>query len=723
MDYLSVKETALKFELSERRVQQLCDTGRIEGAHMISGVWLIPDNARKPADNRMSQLDIDSRLIPLSEVCEMLSISVATGRNWIKLGKLIPHTVVKRTPYFSVEYADAVKSSLQNGDNAALKRRRNKKYISGSNIYNSYVSDCSVAPKHVQMVLDYIKNNHVKIGDLEIRTLVAECGAQLLLHDAMPAYSGNFLANYLNGSLTLNGYEFLIDDLIADKEQSLAFIKRHPDLFHISYQYEGNEDTLGLLYISTKNLGIRKATGSYYTPTNVVKNLCEKLFEQNKSSGRTILDPCCGTGNFLLQLPSGIRFDDIYGNDIDELSVKIARINLAIKFSIKSKEKIYAHITNEDYLDHSFTGPFDYIIGNPPWGYAYSEDEKKSLRKKYISAEGASIESYDVFIEQAINDLVPNGVLSFVLPEALLNVKTHMPVRKLMAQNCDFQYLNFLGNAFDKVQCPCIIFQIANTGNPTSCAGMEVNDGRRNFRINLPRKVSPDCFSFLTTDEEYLLLQKISASARNCYLENHADFALGIVTGNNKEYISTSKTDQNEMILKGSDLCKYRFSAATNYIVFRPESFQQVAPVEYYRAPEKLLYRFICNQLVFAYDNQQTLSLNSCNILIPKIEGLSVKYILAVLNSRVAQYFFKKTFNSVKVLRSHIEQIPIPFVTREQQEPIIKNVETILAAYDADEITAVYDKLDVQISGLYGLTEEEYAVVKNSMDGENLFLV
>ena len=434
---MSVKDTALKFELSERRVQQLCDAGRIEGAHMISGVWLIPNNAQKPIDDRFSQSDIDSQLVSLSELCAMLSISIATGKNWIKLGKITPHTVVEKTSYFSLEYVNSIKNSLQKGDNAALKSRRNKKYISGSNIYNSYVSDYSVAQKYVQSILDYIEKNNIEIGDLEIRTLVAECGAQLLLHDTIFAYSGNCLENYLNGTLALNGYDFLIDDLISDKEHSLAFTKRYPDLFSITCQYEGNEDVLGLLYISTKNLGARKATGAYYTPTNVVKKLCEKLFEKNESSNKTILDPCCGTGNFLLQLPSSIRFDNIYGNDIDELSVKIARINLAIKFSINSKKKLYAHVTNEDYLKHRFTRTFDYIIGNPPWGYEYSEDDKNRLRKKYVSANGSSIESYDVFIEQAVNDLAPRGVMSFVLPEALLNVKTHMPIRKVLAQNCD----------------------------------------------------------------------------------------------------------------------------------------------------------------------------------------------------------------------------------------------------------------------------------------------
>lgn len=722
MQYLSVKDVATKFELSERRVQQLCDSGRIKGAQMISGVWIIPEQAEKPIDDRVTQSRQTSNLISLQELCDMLSISVATGRNWVKLGKLTPQDMIKKTAYFSIEYANSVKYSLKENQNKALKSRRNKKYVSGTNIYNSYVSEHSVAQMHVQRILDYIEANNITICDIEICTLLAECAIQLLLHDTIFVFAGNCLEAYINGSLNLNGYEFLIEDLISDKTGSLRFIHNYPELFRIVYQYEGNEDVLGLLYISTKNLGSRKATGSYYTPTKVVQKLCSKLFEQNNPNGKKILDPCCGTGNFLLQLPSTIPFQNIYGNDTDELSVKITRINLAIKFSVKNQKELYEHITNEDYLNHSFARTYDFIIGNPPWGYEYSAEEKSRLRNKYSSAIGSSIESYDVFIEQAIRDLSLNGVLSFVLPEALLNVKTHMPIRRVLTQCCSFQYLDFLGNAFDKVQCPCVIFQIKYTKEPVSCLGMEVCDGQRHFQINNTRDISADCFSFLTTDEEYSILNKIGNPMGKCFLEGNATFALGIVTGNNKEYISTVKNDSNEMVLKGSDLCKFRFNSAENYIEFKPESFQQIAPIEYYRAPEKLLYRFICNQLVFAYDDKQTLSLNSCNLVIPQIEGLSVKFVLAILNSRVAQYYFRKTFNSVKVLRSHIEQIPIPYIGKEQQKEFLEFVEILLAAQNDHCIIKTYDELDLKISALYNLTYDEYSIIKESMNGENLFL-
>lgn len=172
--------------------------------------------------------------------------------------------MIKRTAYFSIAYANSFKDDLIKGDNTLLKNRRNKKYVSGNNIYNSYVSNNSFAPKYVQIILDYIKDNNIAIGHLEICTIVAECAIQLLNHTMISSNKISCLEKYLNGSLNLNGYEFLIDDIIYDKNSTLNFIHKYPKVFEIAYQYEESEDVLGLLYISIKNLGTRKATGSYY---------------------------------------------------------------------------------------------------------------------------------------------------------------------------------------------------------------------------------------------------------------------------------------------------------------------------------------------------------------------------------------------------------------------------------------------------------------------------
>lgn len=523
------------------------------------------------------------------------------------------------------------------------------------------------------------------------------------------------------GRFDLGERATLICDLIADKVDAKKWVEENQALFATPYEYEEQEDVIGLLYISCKNVRSRKATGSYYTPTKVVHQLIAKVVEKNGTDG-TVLDPCCGTGNFLLQLPDAFSMEKIYGNDLDPISVKVTRLNMALRFPHEDIQLFYQNITNKNYLKNAKGPEVDVIIGNPPWGYVFSKKEKEYLKKRFCSAKGKNVESYDVFIEQALRRLKKDGVLAFVLPEAILNVRSHRAVRKFMIANCSIQYIGFLGNAFDKVQCPCVILQIKNTGEKMSCIGMEVDDGNRTYEIRQERNIKEEVFSFLSTDEEFRILEKLDHIENAVYLKDHAIFALGLVTGDNDEYLSKKKTELNERILKGQDIYKYRIKCAENYVIFKPELFQQVAPTEYYRAPEKLLYRFISNQLVFAYDDEQHLSLNSCNILIPEIPGLHIKYVLAILNSRVVQFIYKKQFNSIKVLRSHLEQIPIPDIEKELQNELIEIVDCLRGTEVKEEIEHLYEELDKKVSNIYDLDEVEYQTIKDFVDRDNKFL-
>ena len=119
-------------------------------------------------------------MLSLSELCKELSISVATGRNWIKLGKLIPSAQVKRVPYFTYDEVKQIKLKIQNKDSTALKSRRNKKYISGNNIYNSYVSDDSVNISIIQSVLNEIEQKNIELSEEVSLALVADCAVRSL---------------------------------------------------------------------------------------------------------------------------------------------------------------------------------------------------------------------------------------------------------------------------------------------------------------------------------------------------------------------------------------------------------------------------------------------------------------------------------------------------------------------------------------------------------------
>jgi predicted RNA methylase len=644
-------------------------------------------------------------MISLPDLCREISVSEATGKNWLRLGKIAPTKIYDGNPLFSETYVENIKNNIKKGT-SVLKSRRNKKHISGTGVYNAYVRQNSPNVSIVEDILKSPKLRDTANNEDVICCVIAECALKLIgCKSGVPKKTGSYLEYFCNNKKIWGDYAEFVEDIIKDCKE-LCFFE------NLNFKFVKNEDTLGLLYISLKNIGSRKAKGAYYTPTEVVEKLISSLFGGRHTSGKKVLDPCCGTGNFLLSLPERIKPQNIYACDIDEMSVKLARINMLLKHGTEYADIIRNNIRVCDYLNHDFTEKFDFIIGNPPWGYDYTAAEKKQLRERYKSAKRC-IESYDIFTEQAVYDLEKDGITSFVLPSAILNVKAHKPIRKIILGLTSLKYIEYLGEAFDNVQCPSVIMQIKKDGRAFNTKGMTVKDGKKNYKINTKREVSADYFGFRVTDDEYNVLKKINSVKNKVTLKNNADFALGIVTGDNKKYLSSIKTEDNEAVLRGCDICKFYYKAPKNHIRFTPEKFQQCADEKYYRADEKLFYRFISSKLVFAYDNKKTLSLNSTNILIPRIESLDIKYITAVLNSSVAQFYFEKNFGSIKVLKSHIERIPIPFVDEDVQEKIIAGVDEIISEKDKDG--RLYEKLDSEVARLYGITDSEFDIIKNAL--------
>lgn len=720
--YISVNDAATKFNISKRRVQILCEQGRISGANMVSGVWLIPENAPKPADgrrkyvdeNQISFFDLSSKALTVDDVCKVLSISKATAKNWIRLGKIIPDA---GDQLFSAEYIERFVAELKSGDSTQLKSRRNKKSATGKILYKDYVHTAS----NQKLVAELLELGIFET-EMDLLIVLANFAIQLYYQRHGIEYSNNNLLQDFFAKAHVDDFYILINDLIGNNDIDPLMIKKMLPALNKEIIFVKGEDSLGFVYISLRDIAQRKSAGAYYTPEKVVNELIERLYENDGDlKSKTFCDPCCGTGNFLLTLSTnGIDCSNIYGQDIDPTSVYLSRINIALLAPELSAADLQSRIIIGNTLFDTFAQKFDVMLGNPPWGSDFLEKDVTRCRGLFKTAVNKSIESYDLFVEKALAMLSANGVMAFVLPEAIMSVAAHEIVRRLLIDSCSFKFITYLGNVFSGVQCPAIILGVAPDRYKT-VVGCRVSMDGRMFTIMQPRDFSDGTLALNMSDEENACLEAIAATENAAYLKGNAKFALGIVTGNNKEYISDQRDDDNEVVLKGSSVQRYGFTASGNYIRFAPESFQQVAPTEMYRAKEKLLYRFICEVPVFAYDDKQTLSLNSCNIVIPEIDGLNMKYILAILNSSVAAYFISKKFNSVKLLRSHIEQMPIPVVSVEVQEGIVKKVDRIMNS--CENISGLYEDLDNDIMAIFGLGQRQKETIHNALKGKNLFLL
>ncbi|MBQ8836406.1 MAG: N-6 DNA methylase [Clostridia bacterium] len=723
--YISVSNAAEKFNISKRRLQTLCEQGRIDGAIMDRGEWLIPDTADKPTDMRKkssisySQFSLldeltenGADLLTLEQVCELLSVSNATVKNWIRLGKLHPEADGKT---FNKKYVKDLLAEIKSGKDSRLKSRRNKNGISGKVLYKDYIKN-----ENNREVVERILNYWEYISEEELRIIIAHFAIQLYCKSGGEIFSNGELFEKNVPVSNNDVFNALIYDLIAKVDMQSIDLTNIRAIFNYRVEFVPSEDTLGFIYISLRNLSQRKQTGAYYTPAKIVNMLIDGLNNCLDFEDKTICDPCCGTGNFLIGLlENGVSPNALYGQDIDEISIFITRINMFLLNNNFSKEQLDSHFICGNTLQSTFPTTFSVILGNPPWGYDFTKEEISYLVNNYRSAKPNGMESYNLFIEKGLSMLEQNGYMAYVLPEAVLSVTSHRQARELIVENTSFKFVSYLGNVFSGVQCPAIILGLKKDAqrHTKQCRVMFEN---KEFTICEDRSVDASLLSLNINDDEYDCVKSIANIPNGKFLADNAKFAIGIVTGDNKKYVKDEKSDGWETVLRGSDIYRYSIKDSCNYIRFSPKNFQQVAPTEMYRAEEKLIYRFISDVPVFAYDDKQTLSLNSCNILIPQIEGMDIKYVLAVLNSSVAAFFITKKFNSVKLLRSHIEALPIPTVSDEKQNEIIEKVDIILSS--DKNVEALYDELDKEIISLYNLSSHQQEIICNSLSRKNLFL-
>ena len=84
---------------------------------------------------------------------------------------------------------------------------------------------------------------------------------------------------------------------------------------------------------------------------------------------------------------------------------------------------------------------------------------------------------------------------------------------------------------------------------------------------------------------------------------------------------------------------------------------------------------------------------------------------MAVLNSKVLSFYYRKTFKNLKVLRSYLEQLPIAKCAEDDKVRIEKLVLELTKLYASDSadrsaIASIRRELDEYIADIYGLKDE-----------------
>jgi hypothetical protein len=103
-----------------------------------------------------------------------------------------------------------------------------------------------------------------------------------------------------------------------------------------------------------------------------------------------------------------------------------------------------------------------------------------------------------------------------------------------------------------------------------------------------------------------------------------------------------------------------------------------------------------------AYDDRQQLCLNSANILIPQVDGLSVRSVAALLNSSLYRFYYQTRFSDLKVLKGNLQALPFPLLTAQQDQALSHLAQEASAVAAPD----VHDRLDRLVYSIFGFGHE-----------------
>lgn len=490
---------------------------------------------------------------------------------------------------------------------------------------------------------------------------------------------------------------------LLQKQHVQDFLQEYSHFEHVSINiptdtWDSENDILGFIYQSLITEGERNITGQYYTCKSVVEYM---VGDKVLSDDETFLDPCCGSGAFLMAVKTN-NPSNLYGFDINPIAVMIASANLLIKH--KDKE-FCPHIYCLDFLRKDlFTSDlrnelpfkFDNIYTNPPWG-----SDKEGLYTQSFPLI-KSKERASMVISESLIRLTSTGTLYFLLPTSLLKIKVHNDIRKLILADTTIQQIDLYNNRFDGVFTDYFSIKINPTKTVTQSYVVTSDSGNASITLSATDRTSGNIALETFNNLDNSIIEKMESSCHDKL--SHSLWALGIVTGDNKNKVKKEKTEGLEPVYAGKQVDPFKLQDESSYILFDPENFQQCAKEEFFRAPEKLIYRFIAKYPIVAYDDKQCLCLNSANILIPQLDTISVKSVAALLNSTLYHYYYSLKYSDIKVLKGNLQELPFPKLTKKQDE----GLSALVSDIQSSTFSLTYQQqLDKEVYSIFGITAKE----------------
>ena len=324
---------------------------------------------------------------------------------------------------------------------------------------------------------------------------------------------------------------------------------------------------------------------------------------------------------------------------------------------------------------------FDIVIGNPP----YVVIPKDNPYTKYQTK--ACLELYAIFFELAIKLLRRNGILSFITGALYVKGIKFSSLRSFLETESDLIAFRNEGDAVFK-----------NVNMPTAT-------------ILLRKKVGYSWSFDELIKKGDSILEKIG---KGMPLEKISSIQRGLEVGRDK--VSTTG---GIPFITGTDVEKYCYKRVRQ---ITPAVKNEYAKDERFYHGERILIRETGSQLMAIYMNEHIYCNRSLYSILLEDSRFTAKYVTACLNSKTLQYYYQICFKAEselfpKIRIAQAKLLPIAPVGMQMQNEIGSLVDEYVNA-EEQEKESIQKGIDAKIYGLFGLTNDEIAIIENAVSPE-----
>lgn len=371
---------------------------------------------------------------------------------------------------------------------------------------------------------------------------------------------------------------------------------------------------------------------------------------------------------------------------------------------------------------------FDIVIGNPPY-HQLSKDptiskEYKTILKDTYGTSGGRFNTYIFFIHFGIDILKNGGILSYIVPNTLLTQEYYKNTRQLIVSKMApkiivvYPTMQFQNAVIENITM--ILKKENNTNDPIQI----IEHNNQTIRLLTTKEKSdfsiPPLYNFDLRINA--LLQKI-INANYQDLIKYVEINQAIALKSDRMKSLTTNPDDGEFykVIDGRNINKYSTRWNGVYLKYELNKIHSCKRKDIFLSDEKLFCRRVSSNLICSYDNEKLFALNTLVVInLRKESPYKLKFILALLNSRLLNYIYKNKYKSTKKVFSEIQARSLgmlPIAPMGNQEEIINLVDEIIKQKKNDlsaNTEELQYKIDELVMNLYRLNEEEKEIIRKS---------